>query len=345
MVVFGIGVLALLLFRSNRQARLGDFQKASAVRTNTNPTAARTAPAPQRPVSFRGQMSLDELEIYKRDYRRLRLEDPNYDWKRPLNFWGKVLDQNDEPVPEAEISFQWTDMSPAGTTEVKLHSDLNGEFALLDRTGKRLIIKVQKSGYYMISGLSHRSFEYASPFDQNWHQPDPNQPVVFRLWKAVNPEKLYTKAYRLRIPHTGTAKGYSFLGEGGSDAPDLVAQITVSTNYLPQRLFDWHFTLDIPNGGLAQATEPMPFTAPETGYSNHIEVTKTVGTPEWNEAWKGKYYVTFGPPQRFGLVEFDLSVGWPRFYSNAALDVTYWINTNGSRNLEKHPTNHPGRAR
>src|ERR1041384_415618 len=42
------------------------------------------------------------------DYTRKSLADPQYDWKQPINFYGKVVDENDAPVPGASIHFDWT---------------------------------------------------------------------------------------------------------------------------------------------------------------------------------------------------------------------------------------------
>ena len=41
-------------------------------------------------------------------------KDRNFEWKLPLNFWGRVVDQDEQPVPGVEARFQWSDLSPDG---------------------------------------------------------------------------------------------------------------------------------------------------------------------------------------------------------------------------------------
>ena len=45
------------------------------------------------------------------------LADPQYDWKQPINFYGKVVDENNQPVEGASADFSWTDLSPNGTSK------------------------------------------------------------------------------------------------------------------------------------------------------------------------------------------------------------------------------------
>ena len=54
------------------------------------------------------------------------------EWRFPINFWGKVVDENDRPIEGALVDFYWNDLSRAGTSRVKALSDANGFFSLLD---------------------------------------------------------------------------------------------------------------------------------------------------------------------------------------------------------------------
>ena len=72
------------------------------------------------------------------------LADPQYDWKQPINFYGKVVDENRASVQGAGIHFSWNNLSPEGTAQADTKSDENGFFSLTERQGKRLYIEISR---------------------------------------------------------------------------------------------------------------------------------------------------------------------------------------------------------
>ncbi len=52
------------------------------------------------------------------EYMLNRQADPNFDWKQPINFYGKVVDENNTPVGDADVHFKWNDISENGTSVV-----------------------------------------------------------------------------------------------------------------------------------------------------------------------------------------------------------------------------------
>lgn len=345
-IVVLIGLLAVLLLWMARSGREPALDSTPRLSQGTASPQTRAAGPPKQVAqgdAARGEPPADDMAAYKKWFYEATARDPWTEWKRPIDFWGKVVDQHNVPVSGASVEFSWTDASTEGSSKAQTQSDENGLFSLVGRTGKRLGVDVSKPGYWGIAYVSERSFEYANPFEQNWHRPDPNNPVVFTLWKPANPEPLLMGYHRLRLPNTGLANGFDFLTGRDTLPGDVTARVVVSTNDLPQRLFDWQLELSLPRGGLAETSEAMPFTAPQGGYSNQIVVTRTVGDPSWTEGWKGTFYVAFGEPPRYGLVNLDFVVGWPRFFTNSTLGIEYWINTNGSPNLEKAPALKPRR--
>ena len=341
-----VAVLALLLGLA--LLRIGQHNLSNDRDSAVVPDPTTTGPAPA-PVASRQTATADVLTppsqsdvmAYRDWFIKATLRDSTLEWKTPIDFWGKVVDQAAQPVPGAEIRFSWTDLSEAGTSELFTNSDSHGRFSLLGRTGKHLLVKVTKDGYWGIPDGAPYSFEYASPFESNWHHPDSNAPVIFRLWKPVSPERLVSHHIPLKLPNVGLPRGLNFVARQMASQGDLVARVIVSTNYLPQRIFDWQLDIQIPGGGFVETQDPQAFTAPLAGYSNGISLVKIAGTEGWSEGWKGRYYFAFGEPRQYGFMEMDFFVGWPRFYTNSTLTLTYWINTNGTPNLERNPTDQP----
>ena len=108
------------------------------------------------------------------------------EWRTPIEFYGKVVDENTNPVANASVHFVWTDLSQKGNSEKDTTSDEDGLFSLNDTTGKNLIVQVSKKGYYSYQRFG-AAFNYAGE-NQNF-VPDAANPVVFRLKKKVSPNR------------------------------------------------------------------------------------------------------------------------------------------------------------
>ena len=48
--------------------------------------------------------------------------------KIDIEFYGKVVDENNQPVSGATVKFSKVDLSEAGTTQLQTQSDINGLF-------------------------------------------------------------------------------------------------------------------------------------------------------------------------------------------------------------------------
>ena len=55
-------------------------------------------------------------------YWKKREQDRDFEWKIPIEFYGKVLDQDGNPVVEATADIVWTDMSPDGSSHMQVTS-------------------------------------------------------------------------------------------------------------------------------------------------------------------------------------------------------------------------------
>lgn len=87
-----------------------------------------------------GSLSREQIsaELNRRD-----ATDSKWEWKVPIQFFGRVVDENDRPIADAEVDVQWTDLTSRGTSERRLFSGANGSFEIHDITGKRLIVRVE----------------------------------------------------------------------------------------------------------------------------------------------------------------------------------------------------------
>lgn len=315
-------------------------KKTATLTDPSNQIKTGTANTAQTVVSNNSeQAQLDKLfsKTIDPSYARYRFEqekiDPAFDWKQPINFYGYVIDESNSPVANAQISFEWNDLSERGTSKADTKSDANGFFSLLDRRGKRLYVDVAKDGYYSSGNSRGSAFEYANPFD-GLFRPDPNHPVVFHLRKKGVGTDLNTSQhgiagdFQIHIPRDGTPIQVDFMqrktGAGG--------QMQITENKPEFKVWksatNWWFRLEISDGGLIEQNDEFQFTAPENGYTNVIKYNFQQGQPNWSINFKTNYYIKFGNPPRYGWLQFQTGIA----YGGAIL--IYAINPDGSRNLE-----------
>lgn len=77
---------------------------------------------------------------------------------RPIEFYGKVVDENTNPVSGANVSFIYNRFSyPEASFTTNTVSDSSGLFSLSGVKGSTLGVQVQKDGYYSVKGDSQRS--------------------------------------------------------------------------------------------------------------------------------------------------------------------------------------------
>jgi hypothetical protein len=250
------------------------------------------------------------------------------DWQRPIEFYGKVVDENSNAVSGAQVSFHWM-QSPSedGSRSSNTESDVGGLFSLLGAAGPTLSVSISKDGYYT-SRLTPDGFRYDGdkPF-----QPSSLDPVVFHLRKKAQGVELITSENGmrsdvwLRVPKDGTPVRVDFSQKQASPT----GQLKISQNKPPfQNATNWSFSMSIPDGGLVENQDEFQFAAPESGYQPTVEYDFAKDGTNWTTQVTKQFYIAFGEPRKYG---------WLRIESNLAQEtifLTYAINPTGSRNLE-----------
>ncbi len=238
--------------------------------------------------------------------------DHDYDWKVPLNFYGKVVDENNQPVVEAKIHFDWNTMDAAGGTAfANTLSDGDGLFSLTGQRGKDLGVTVKKEGYYSVDrGGAEVSFEYANPSLSWWYEPDPNNPVIFHLRKKGEGAKLFTK--NLMVPFHGNQAHINLMQ--GFIKPDGVLTITSDTSkYVTSaEAFPWTVTLSMAEGGLIETGDQFPFLAPASGYTSTVTMDMTnLHRSVWRGDMTKTYYFYLPSTNTYGRMTVNASSSLP----------------------------------
>ncbi len=297
------------------------------------------------PGSRSSELSTEQaLEALRRD--------PQWRWRRPVAFWGLVLDEQDHPVPDARVEMAWTDLSPAGHSSVVITSDGLGRVHLEGKEGAVLTVRASGEGFHSTSD-AHRILNYGEPWDPQFHRPSQDRPVVLRLRRKGPAEPLVHRE-NLRFPIT-SATGEVVIDLVGQRAVAIGGDLRVLVHHGPERSvgdrrrFDWDLVIAGVDGGLVVHAEEFPFLAPDTGYLSEIRIRQSAEDPAWRDGFEGRFFLRSRSGTAHARIELRVSP-FPRGAPPTVTLLDYHLNPSGSRNLEYTPeldvsTDHYDRAR
>lgn len=272
----------------------------------------------------------------------------------PILFYGKVVDQDNEPVAGASVKvkviyyggFSLTKLlSMEGNykeRELKLITDAEGRFKVDGVEGESLRIWVSKEDY---SGPERESLYDYDPAEKNLlHRPDPANPELFTLWKSGAGVDLLTSEVRLFIKNDDPQRVYTVnllekqIYPGVSDQGDMVVEAYNEgrgwdeTKKRPiRKRYDWSISLKLLGGGMFQMDDQYPYRAPAAGYQEALIFQASKSDPSWKSAFNGMSYYFVDKQGRYGSLRLDVDAGAEgvivRFEEVA-------VNPTGSRNLQ-----------
>lgn len=255
--------------------------------------------------------------------------DRNWEWRMPISFYGRVVDQDNHPIPAAKIEFSWTDLSTAGSSAEATSSAADGTFSLVGKKGRVLEVDVSKEGFYKVRAERLKSFDYAGFWEAKYYEPDPDHPIIFHLRKKGPGERLTSKEIQPPLPAAGDPTRIDLLN-GGQVSPNGQIEISAVTNTekYPPRVFDWHASIAVPDGGLIEHDLEFPFEAPEDGYTSRVAFEMPANAPDWKRNVEKTYFIRFGTPPRYGRIHVRFNGASQKVF------LSYIVNPSGSRNLE-----------
>lgn len=261
--------------------------------------------------------------------------DRAWEWKMPISFYGRVVDENEQPIVGARIYAQWSDLSANGASSEETLSDSQGSFAITGKIGRGITIRIAKDGYYTPK-QQQISFDYAAFWEPNYHQSDPNRPIVFHLLKKGEGEPLSAGEIRPTVPADGTPVRLDLLN-GARISNDGQVEISAVTNTekYPPRLFDWRASMAVRDGGLLEHDLEFPFEAPEGGYTPSVVFEMPANRSDWTRSVEKSFFIRFGTPPKYGRIRVRFNGGSQR------VSLNYAVNPTGSRKLELTTVEHP----
>jgi hypothetical protein len=257
----------------------------------------------------------------------------------PILFFGKLEDQFGNPVAGAEITGNVTVYNGfAGTHEkVLATSDANGFFKLDGGRGQMLGVMPRKPGYALASLNAGGNYSE----DSEKQHPDPNNPVVVKMWKFEGPEPLLKINQRHKFDYKDAPINFDLLTgqtvQNGGDIRIIVERVQGILSSRNRQ--DWSIKIEATDGGIMDAAgqEVVTYWAPETGYEPYVLLTFSTNAPyKWAEGFTKGFFVESRKGQIYS--KLGISFGINR-NPDDAMDITFSgvANTNGSRNWEGDP--------
>jgi hypothetical protein len=278
-----------------------------------------------------------------KQYEVKRKADPSWEWRTPIEFFGKVVDENNHAVPSADIEICWNGTADIyggdGVGQRTLTSNPEGLFSITGVQGKMITVKVSKEGFHRHKESNMSSFEYSGFWEPNFIEPDRDNPIVFRLQKKREAEPTYHLDSRVIMKYPALETHIDLLSKPVQKAgpSDLFVRITRSPDAGDYKPFDWKIEIEGRNGSeLAESEDEFMTLAPAEGYNaGFVREHKALRSSSWP---KMRFYVCNKLRNFYAAVEIEAAAFYPyEGDPGAALFVKATINPNNSPNLEYDP--------
>jgi hypothetical protein len=279
------------------------------------------------------------------EYEARQKLDPQSEWKTPIEFYGKVIDEKNQPVPEAEVEVEWVGTSQKyggdGVGKMKVTSGSNGLFSVNGIEGKRLLVRVSKEGYYRRKAWNNCAFEYGGFWLEEFIEPDRNNPVIFHLVKRPVAEPTLRVRQRSLPKSPKLQTRIDLLAKPAETAVggDIVLQITRLPNPGYHNPFDWQLNIQGLRGAeIIMSEDEFMLRAPDEGYQKTIakEYTQVRG----NSIETVKFYVRNKARRLYAAVSVEVTPYYPDHATKedgACFIVSATVNPNDSPNVEYDP--------
>lgn len=280
-----------------------------------------------------------------KNYEVKRKANPSWEWETPIEFFGKVIDERNQPVAGASIEVAWSGTVEKyggdGVGKRTLTSDANGMFTLAGVEGKGITVRVSKDGYHVPSKSNMQWFEYAGFWEPTFIEPQRNKPIIFLLVKRPVAEPTYHVDLRaipkspLLVTHIDLLAQPSETSGGG----DITLRLVRPPNPGYQNPFDWELKIEGSDGAeFIESKDEFMLRAPDDGYQKAI--SKSFKQARGNSIETIKFYVRNKARRLYAAISVEVTPYYPNHATKedaACFIVTGTVNPNDSPNVEYDP--------
>jgi hypothetical protein len=253
--------------------------------------------------------------------------------RTPLDFYGKVVDQYGHPVSGAKVKggiLLNEGLDRSKNEDHYTETDNQGLFSFIGIHGVGIGFQFTKEGYDYDLKLPS-----ARPRDYNV---DPNNPMVFLMWKRQGSEPMVFARIHAYIPCDGSATHLNLLtGKLVVGGGDMLVKLTRNpVNIVRGKPFDWTVMFEIPIGGLLEESDAYPNEAPAEGYLPSITISMASDQLNWTSSLTRSFYFKSRGGQNYGRMTINITADFQPPPTSFNADI--YANPSGSRNLEYDPS-------
>lgn len=255
----------------------------------------------------------------------------------PIVFYGRLEDQFGKPVVGATVTGNTIIYSALrrGSEHVSTQSDENGLFTIKAGKGESLGVGAAKPGYVLATRRTEFKF---SVMYRDHFTPDPDRPVVMKMWKLQGAEPLVRLDWKWKLPHTnGPIRLDLLTGEVVPAGGDLQITVNRPDGEVSERFKqDWSVQIAAVNGGVidAEEQEPIAFAVPTDGYSPSLIRSFSTNAPfTWSFGFKQALFTRLRDGRVYGMVDVSFRLNLDP-EEKMVISMAGAANTNASRSFE-----------
>lgn len=263
---------------------------------------------------------------------------------RPISFFGKVIDQDGNPIPDVKVTFEiryMKEVGPVGIVDTfdypSVTTGADGRFALTGAKGSVMAVKsLEKLGYEPSEQATRGTYWYWR--DKDPYRPDADNPKLFHMWKKSGAEKLVKQQTMTRVPYDGTTTTFDLLsGTKVTSNGDMRVSLTRNPQQIVygQRNYEWTLTVEAVDGGVIETQDEQMYRAPADGYQPKLAIHVPSDATDWADSKSVAFYIKSRSGKYYGSVQLDVQVGSDK--PTTGLTFRSFVNPSGSRNLEYDP--------
>ena len=261
---------------------------------------------------------------------------------RPIEFYGKAVDQYGQPVVDAEAICRVLihDGYREESENHEARTGADGAFSFDGFNGERMAILLQKEGYEQdLRPSATNGFTYSlMSRPEEIHHPDPSNPVIFNMWKLAGAEPMVEVEGFYGVSVDGKTYTFDLLRkkkiENADGNGDLRVKVNRPSQIAPKSKYDWSFIIEAVDGGIRETDETFKYLAPEGGYQSFLEIPINAEDPAWSERFKKSIYLKSRGGKFYGRLDIEV---FSNYQNDGVFRVKGYVNPNGSRNLEWDP--------
>jgi hypothetical protein len=250
----------------------------------------------------------------------------------PLVYFGKVVDESNQPISGVQVSYTAQTVNAAREDVFKngtVTSDPRGIFKIDGINGIGLMLELSHPSYYPYPENS-TGFDKRSVPRKGYFSDSEERAELFWMHSKGHPMSLVHRADGVNAPLNGTPTALSLRG---GDYNQIIGQLVIEASGTPpprynQQPFDWNLKVTVPDGGLVEYTNQFDFIAPDSGYQTSVEFAFPKEIVGWTDTISKNYFVKL--PSGYARLNIYVGAKRPLFFS-----VEYDYNPDGSRNLER----------